>query len=134
MAEKVSEVPNSKYHSLFFVLKETRQNGNCKGTKKEEETSECFFSRQNLEACELVASLLLLLSSVYSSSYAELMKKKKKKGPLCKGELVFDSCTGVKKKGIGGIFLNSTGNIPLVFTADQNHTVINLQRTHNVAH
>lgn len=25
VAEKVSEVPNSKYHSLFFVLKETRQ-------------------------------------------------------------------------------------------------------------
>lgn len=86
MAEKVSEVPNSKYHSLFFVLKETRQNGNCKGTKKEEETSECFFSRQNLEACELVASLLLL-SSVYSSSYAELMKKKKKKGRSVKVSL-----------------------------------------------
>ncbi len=25
VAEKVSEVPNSKYHSLFFVLKETRR-------------------------------------------------------------------------------------------------------------
>lgn len=61
-------------------------------------------------------------------------EKEKKKGPLCKGELVFDSCTGVKKKKKKGIFLNSTGNIPLVFTADQNHTVINLQRTHNVAH
>lgn len=118
-------------YSLFWKKQDRTETA--KGPKKKEETWECFFSRQNLEACELIASLLLLVSSVYSHVYAELMKKKKL--PLCKGELVFDSCTGEKKKKKKkGIFLNSTGNIPLVFTADQNHTVINLQRTHNVAH
>lgn len=35
VAEKVSDVPNSKYHSLFFVLENKQNTGSCNGAEKE---------------------------------------------------------------------------------------------------
>lgn len=73
VAEKVSEVPNSKYHSLFFVLKKTRQQELQRGQEKRKHRS--VFPTSKSKACTVIASLLLSLSSPL---YTELMKKKKK--------------------------------------------------------
>lgn len=57
VAEKVSEVPNSKYHSLFFVLKETRQRELQRDQEKKKRWS--VFPTSKPEACAVVASPLL---------------------------------------------------------------------------
>lgn len=70
MAEKVSEVPNSKYHSLFFVLKETRQQELQRDREKRKQRS-VFPPTSKSEACTVIAPLLLFSCLVYSLIYDE---------------------------------------------------------------
>lgn len=66
VAEKVSEVPNSKYQSLFFVLKKTRQQELQRDHKKEE--TRVFSPTSKSEACAVIAA------SVFSPHVLALWK------------------------------------------------------------
>jgi len=70
VAEKVSEVPNSKYHSLFFVLKGKNKTTGSR-TERAGNVEGCFPPTSKSEACSVASPVSL---------YAELVEIR----PLCK--------------------------------------------------
>lgn len=92
VAEKVSEVPNSKYHSLFFVLKETRQQ-ELQRDREKRKRWQCFPPTSKCAACTVA-----VFSSLSAASYTTKTSSAK-------------SCTAVCFKGAFKLHRKYTSNV-----------------------